>query len=91
MKVLRRGLWAVAAGVALVLQLAVLNWLSPVIGLLAPLVPRTFVVAAAAPQPIANIDTTDSGPGTLLSATTMPTLDPGYLGADVRAARIFYR
>jgi pimeloyl-ACP methyl ester carboxylesterase len=91
MKAFRRGLWAIAAVVALVLQLAVLNWLSPVVGLLAPLVPRTFAVAAGAPRPIENIDITDSGPGTLLSATTMPTLDRGYLGADIRAARIFYR
>lgn len=91
MKVLRRGFWTIAAVVALVLELAVLNWLSPVIGLLAPLVPHTFAVAAEAPRPIENIDTTDSGPGTLLSATTMPTLDPKYLGSNIRAARIFYR
>lgn len=91
MKVFRRSLWVITGIIALVLHLAVLNWLSPLIGLLAPGVLGSFAVAAGAPQPIAKIDTEDSGPGTLLSATTMPTLDAKFLVPNIRAARIYYR
>lgn len=91
MKVLRRGLWGTAAIIALVLQVVVLHALLPVLGLLAPPILSTFAIAPDAPQPIANIDTSDSGPGTLLSATTMPTLDPKYLGPNARAVRIVYQ
>jgi len=87
MTIVRRGLWVTGAVIALVLQLFVLNWLAPVLGLLWPVVAGTFHVAAQAPQPIANTDTSESGPGTLLSATTIPTLD---LGSGIRGARIIY-
>jgi pimeloyl-ACP methyl ester carboxylesterase len=90
MKIARRGLWVIAAVLALVLQLGVLNFLRPVLGLVSRPLFDTFEVARGAPQAIPNIDTSESGPGTLLSATTMPTLDPRHMGSRIKAARVLY-
>lgn len=89
--VLRRGVWVTGGVIALVAHCALLVWLLPLFGLLSPFVLSTFDVAEGAPQSIANTDQTESGAGTLLSATTMPSLDPKYVGPNIRAARVFYQ
>ncbi|MGB8402559.1 MAG: lipase family protein [Mycobacterium sp.] len=91
MVILRRSLWVLGAVVALVLQFVVLAKLAPFGGLLLPKALDMFGVVSGPPQPIPNVDTSDSGPGTLLRADTMPTLNATNLGRDLKAARIIYK
>ena len=43
------------------------------------------------PQPIASADLSGSGPGTLVSAVTMPAFSRRLTGPPIRAARVVYR
>lgn len=55
---------------------------------------RQFVgidAVADDPQPIETADLSGSGPGTLVSAVTMPEFDRRLTGSAVRAARVVYR
>ena len=47
--------------------------------------------SAGPPTPIATADLSGTGPGTLVSAMTMPPLAASSLGRKVRAARVVYR
>src|SRR5262245_57828988 len=86
----RRGLWAglalvfVAEIVAVVL---LLPYLQPsVIKVL-----DVFPSSGGAPVHVATADLTDAGPGSLVSAITMPAVTRTFAGRDFQAARVLYR
>lgn len=43
------------------------------------------------PEPVAGADLSGTGPGTLISAMTMPAITQSWEGSDLRAARVVYR
>ena len=49
-----------------------------------------FIPLSDAPAPIGSADLSGSGPGTLLSATTMPGVTSTFNGQGIRAARVVY-
>jgi len=50
-----------------------------------------FPSSGGAPAPIETADLTGSGPGSLVTATTMPGVTRTYEGSDLQAARVVYR
>lgn len=49
-----------------------------------------FIPLSGAPEPIGSADLSGSGPGALLSATTMPGVTSTFTGQGIRAARVVY-
>lgn len=86
----RRALWS---GVALVLVAEIVA----VVLLLPYLQPSLikfldiFPSSGGAPVHVATADLTDAGPGSLVSATTMPGVTRTFAGRDLQAARVLYR
>lgn len=82
----RTFLWALAIGAVIVLAAGSVVAVSPPV--------RQFLgmeTGVDDPQPIATADLTGAGPGTLVSAVTMPAFSSRLTGAQVRAARVVYR
>jgi pimeloyl-ACP methyl ester carboxylesterase len=50
-----------------------------------------FPSSGGAPVHVATADLTDAGPGSLVSATTMPGVTRTFAGRDLQAARVLYR
>ena len=50
-----------------------------------------FPGPGGAPKPVVSADFTDSGPGSLVTATTMPGVTRTYEGRGLQAARVVYR
>ena len=86
----RKALWtgvalALVAGIAAVVML--FPYLQPsVIKFL-----DIFPSSGGAPVHVASADLTDAGPGSLVSATTMPGVTRTFAGRDFQAARVLYR
>jgi pimeloyl-ACP methyl ester carboxylesterase len=51
----------------------------------------TFPSSGGAPVHVASADLTDAGPGSLVSATTMPGVTRTFAGRGLEAARVLYR
>ena len=49
-----------------------------------------FPASGGAPAHVATADLTDAGPGSLVSATTMPGVTRTFAGRDIQAARVLY-
>ncbi len=82
----RKLLWAAVFAVVVVLTAGLLLAVSPSA--------RQFVGLQPDPedsQPIATADLSGAGPGTLVSAVTMPAFNRRLTGAPIRAARVVYR
>lgn len=88
---MRRVLLTLGVVIALALQLVVAGKLLPFVTPLGIKFADTFHVLSGPPQAITSADLRGTGPGTLLSATTMPTLTATHLGQDLHAARVVYR
>lgn len=82
----RKLLWAAVIGAVLVLAVGLALAVSPSVRQFAGLGPDPNE-----PQPIASADLSGAGPGTLVSAVTMPELSRRLEGAPIRAARVVYR
>lgn len=82
----RKLLWTAVIGAVVVVVLGVVVVVSPQA--------RQFVAAKLHPdqaQPIAHADLSGSGPGSLLSAVSMPELSRSLPGEQMRVARVVYR
>lgn len=82
----RKLLWATAIGAVVVVVAGVVVFVSPRAQQLV-----TSVFDSDGPQPIANADLSGTGPGTLISAVTMPEFSHTARGAQIHAARVVYR
>lgn len=82
----RKLLWAAVIGGVIVLVAGLVLAVSPPVRQLLGLQPDS-----TGPQPIATADLSDTGPGSLVSAATMPEFSRRLVGAPVRAARVVYR
>jgi pimeloyl-ACP methyl ester carboxylesterase len=80
-------------GVALVLVAEVVAavMLLPMLTPFAMQVINVFPSSGGAPAPVASADLTDAGPGSLVSATTMPGVTRRVEGRGFEAARVLYR
>jgi hypothetical protein len=84
-------LWAGGVAVALVLCLGVIVVTVPAAGVLTARVLNSLRGPAGDPVPIASADLSGSGPGSVLSAMTMPALIRDIGANHLRAARVVYR
>lgn len=83
-------LWIVVALVCVAGGLAVLRT-QPIAALMATRVLNQFAMSGGPPVPVESADTTGTGPGSLISATTMPGVTRTVEGRSLRAARVIYR
>lgn len=83
-------LWIVVALVCVAGGLAVLRT-QPIAALMATRVLNQFAMSGGSPVPIESADTSGTGPGSLVSATTMPGVTRTVEGRSLRAARVIYR
>jgi len=86
----RAAVWAVIAVVVVAAVVAAVN-LQPIISMVALRLVNQFPSSGGAPVPVATADLTDTGPGSLVSATTMPAVTRTFEGRDLVAARVVYR
>ncbi|MGV0799291.1 alpha/beta hydrolase, partial [Mycolicibacterium elephantis] len=77
--------------VAVVLGALVIVPLRPIATMLAIRVLNQFPSSGGPPVPIESADTSGTGPGSLVSATTMPGVTRTVEGRRLRAARVVYR
>lgn len=77
--------------IATVLGLVVANSLWPFALLLTPQAIDLFKGPGEPMTPISTADLSSSGPGTLVTATTMPSLERTMAGGGLRSARVVYR
>jgi dienelactone hydrolase len=82
--------WTLAV-VGLVINLVVLSALLPVLVTPGMAVLNLFARSGGPPVPVASADLTGTGPGSLVTATTMPGLTRTIAGRDLIAARVLYR
>lgn len=83
-------IWALAAA-GLVINLVILSALLPVLFAPGMAVLNMFPRSGGPPVPVATADLTGTGPGSLVTATTMPGLTRTVIGRDLTAARVLYR
>ena len=86
----RVALWVVVVAAA-VIQCVVLASVFPFAALLGIQALNVFPSSGGAPKPIASADVSGTGPGSLVSATTMPGLTRTFHGRPLQAARVLYR
>jgi len=77
----RKSLWAAVIGVVVVLTA----------GAVVAVWPSGARDPSGAPQPIVGADLRGNGPGTLVSAVTMPEFARGLKGEQMRSARVMFR
>ncbi len=82
--------WALAVA-GLVVNVVLFAALLPVFFLPGVQVLDAFAGSGGPPRPVASADLSGHGPGSLVSATTMPDLTRTILGRDLIAARVLYR
>ncbi|MGU3500203.1 lipase family protein [Mycobacterium sp. C31M] len=87
----RRLLGILAVIIALVAQIAVYAALLPFALPVGLTVVNTFPSSGGLPVPVATADLTEAGPGSLVSATTMPGVTRRIEARNLRAARVLYR
>jgi alpha-beta hydrolase superfamily lysophospholipase len=83
-------LWIIVALVAVGGGVAVLRT-QPIAALLAARALNQFATSGGAPTEIPTADLTATGPGSLVSATTMPAVTRTVEGRSLQAARVIYR
>lgn len=83
-------LWTCVA-VVLAIEIAVVVTFQAAIYTVAVRVVDQFPPSGGPPAPITSADFTDSGPGSLVTATTMPGVTRTYEGRGLHAARVVYR
>ncbi|MUL67655.1 hypothetical protein BOO86_24500 [Mycobacterium sp. CBMA 234] len=88
---MRRALPWIVVSVLVIAGVTAAMYLRPLLTIGASKVLDMFIPLSGAPAPINSADMAGSGPGTLLSATTMPGVTSTYDGRGVRAARVVYR
>ena len=81
----------IAFAVATALGLTAANYLWPFAMLLAPAAIDLFKGPGEPMTPISTADLSGSGPGTLVTATTMPSLARTFQARGLRSARVVYR
>ena len=81
----------VAVAVALVAQIALYAVLLPFAVPVGLAVVNTFPSSGGPPVPVDTADISDAGPGSLVSATTMPGVTRRVEARGMRAARVLYR
>lgn len=91
MRVLRRFLPWIAVAVGVLLAVVIGIRLLPVAVPVGVKVADQFPSSGGAPQAIAGAQISDAGPGSLVSATTMPQITRTLEGGNVEAARVVYR
>ncbi|MDR3663932.1 MAG: lipase family protein [Mycobacterium sp.] len=88
---MRKALPWIVVSVIVVAGLTAATYLRPLALIGASKFMDMFIPLSGAPAPIGSADLAGSGPGTLLSATTMPGVTSTFDGQGVRAARVVYR
>lgn len=88
---MRKALPWIVVSVIVVAGLTAATYLRPLALIGASKFMDMFTPLSGAPAPIGSADLAGSGPGTLLSATTMPGVTSTFDGQGVRAARVVYR
>ena len=83
-------LWLVVALVAVGGGLMVLRT-QPIVAIMATRVLNQFAPSGGPPEPIPSADLSATGPGSLVTATTMPAVTRTVEGRSLRAARVVYR
>lgn len=85
-------IFAIVAVVAVVIGgIQLLPLAIPIAGWLVNATYNAFSSLQGPPVPVATADFTGSGPGSLISATTMPSVTQTREGRDLRAVRVVYR
>ena len=89
----RRGklVLSLAVVVSVVVQIAILVQVFPFVALLAIMAYNVFQPSGGPPVSIATADLSATGPGSLVTATTMPGLTRTFHGRPLVAARVLYR
>ncbi len=88
---MRRAVPWIGVGLVLVAQIVAVVMLLPMLQPAAMKVIDIFPSSGGPPTPVASADLTASGPGSLVSATTMPGVTRTLIGRDFQAARVLYR
>src|SRR5689334_1222610 len=86
----RTALWSGVA-LALVVGIAAVVLLVPYLQPSAIKFLNLFPSSGGPPTRVASADLTGAGPGSLVSATTMPGVTRTFMGRDLQAARVLYR
>jgi hypothetical protein len=88
---LKRALLVTCLALVVAAEIGALVWLQPLAATLGMKVINQFPSSGGPPVPIASADMSGSGPGSLITATTMPGVTRTYEGRDLKAARVVYR
>jgi secretory lipase len=83
-------IWTLAA-VGLVINIVILSALLPILFVPGLALLNMFPRSGGPPAPVATADLTGIGPGSLVTATTMPGLTRTVMGRGLIAARVLYR
>ncbi len=88
---MRRAVPWIGVALVLVAEVVAVVMLLPMLQPAAMKVIDIFPSSGGPPVPVASADVTDTGPGSLVSATTMPGVTRTVMGRDFQAARVLYR
>jgi hypothetical protein len=88
---MRKAVISVGLAIALAIEVGVVVILQPVASVVVPRILDQFPSSGGPPVPIASADMSDSGPGSLVTATTMPGVTRTFEGRRLVAARVVYR
>jgi pimeloyl-ACP methyl ester carboxylesterase len=88
---MRRAVPWIGVALVLVAEIVAVVMLLPMLQPAAMRVIDIFPSSGGPPIPVASADMTDAGPGSLVTATTMPGITRTAFGRDFEAARVLYR
>jgi Secretory lipase len=88
---LKRALLVTCLALVIAAEIGALVWVQPIAANLGLKLINQFPSSGGAPVPIESADMTGSGPGSLVTATTMPGVTRTFEGSDLQAARVVYR
>lgn len=88
---MRRAGWWIGVAVVVAVEIAAVVLLLPFIQPSAVKFLDIFPSSGGPPAHVASADLTDTGPGGLVSATTMPGVTRTFAGRGMQAARVLYR